>query len=142
MNFSRFEPFPEIIINNNLTFDHQSGLNFISLDSGKSIFQFARKFSKRASDHKEYWILDVPHWKTLDDKLVALEDVKPRLDDKFFIIDPNVEQEDLLYVHELYYFGHNQYKKCLKYGNWSFTEGLKVTSIPRWERRKDLDVGL
>ena len=139
LNFSRFEPFPEIIIKNNISFDYQSGLNFISLDSGKSIFQFATQFSRRTSDHKEYWILDVPNWKTLDDKLVALKDIKPRLDDKFFII---VEQEDSLHVHELYFFGHNQYKKCLNYGNWSFAEGLIVTSIPRWERRKDLDVGL
>ena len=71
---------------------------------------------------------------------MVLKNVKPRLDDKFFILHANVKEKHLLDVFELYHFGHNQYKKCLKYGNWSHSEGLKITSEPRWERRKDLDV--
>ena len=139
--YFRIDNFLSIISKPDFSFDHDGSLNLFLPQNSLSHIEFAKAFSTRSLINDEYWLFDISKWNSLQDAMEDLKILKLRLNDRFFLFQ-NTEG-GVINIWECYGgIGKERRNKALFYGNWTISNGLWKTSVPRWERRKDLEVRL
>ena len=139
-DYFRIDNFLSIISKSDISFDHDGSLNLFLSQNSSSHIEFAKAFSNRSLTNDEYWLFDISKWNSFLDAMEDLKILKLRLNDRFFLFR-NTEG-GVINIWECYGgIGKERRNKALFYGNWTISNGLWKTSVPRWERRKDLEVG-
>ena len=120
--------------------------NELNLD--KSIGHFINLYSLRSRTNREYWLLDVSYWSSVNDAINDLEDLQLDLDDDLFLYFSTKRtnnageknNHELFSIWEFYEIHPTLPRKILQYGNWSSVEGLALTKVNKWVRRRNLEV--
>ena len=116
---------------------------FISDDSEmtQSIDLFINFYSLRKKLNAEYWLLDISAFESLSDIIGTLQKLKLNFDDDLYFYNYDKQQKEVQILE--YYEIHSSLKrKLISYGSWNSINGLNVTTSEKWNRRKNLDVGI
>ena len=107
-------------------------------DIEKSLNNLIVLSSTRSRLNKEYWLLDVTLFDTIEEAILVLN-LPLDLDDDFYLFSQE-ENGRLINIWEFYKVQPSLPKKFLYYGNWSIESGLECSNIDKWTRRKNLQV--
>ena len=98
-----------------------------------SIGNFIDLYSSRKNSNKEYWLLDISSWSSMNDVLEDLQSSKLDLDDDFYMYSLNVN-EKIIGIWEYYEVHYSRPRKLLPYGNWSEEVLLIISWINNQEQ--------
>ena len=105
----------------------------------KSLEQFVQLYSTRSRADREYWLLDVSSWQSVNDVTEELRDLPLDLDDDLFIFS-KLKDGSAISIWEFYEIHPSIPRKLLEYGQWT-SDGLSLNKEAKWTRRRDLEVG-
>ena len=105
---------------------------------GKSLEQFVQLYSTRSRADREYWLLDVSSWQSVNDVTKELRDLPLDLDDDLFLFS-KLKDGSSISIWEFYEIHPSIPRKLLEYGQWT-SGGLSLNKEKKWNRRRDLEV--
>ena len=105
----------------------------------KSLEQFVQLYSTRSRADREYWLLDVSSWQSVNDVTKELRDLPLDLDDDLFLFS-KLKDGSAISIWEFYEIHPSIPRKLLEYGQWT-SGGLSLNKEKKWNRRRDLEVG-
>ena len=105
----------------------------------KSLEQFVQLYSTRSRADREYWLLDVSSWQSVNDVTEELRDLPLDLDDDLFLFS-KLKDGSAISIWEFYEILPSIPRKLLEYGQWT-SGGLSLNKEKKWNRRRDLEVG-
>ena len=104
----------------------------------KSLEQFVQLYSTRSRADREYWLLDVSSWQSVNDVTEELRDLPLDLDDDLFLFS-KLKDGSAISIWEFYEIHPSIPRKLLEYGQWT-SGGLSLNKEKKWNRRRDLEV--
>ena len=107
---------------------------------GKSLQQFIQLYSTRSRADRDYWLLDVSSWKSVNDVTEELRELPLDLDDDLFLYSKQQKDGATISIWEYYEIHPSIPRKLLEYGQWT-SGGLSLNKEAKWNRRRDLEVG-
>ena len=138
--YPKLDGLPIAITTKNIT-PHYEGLHvFVSnkLNWNESIGQFKELFSVRTNASKEYWLLDVPSNKEIEEIVDEdLNDLPLDLDDDLYLFQTFGKS---IQIFEFYQIHKTLPKKIKPYGTWNDLTAMQIPTKQKWQRRKDLEV--
>jgi hypothetical protein len=112
---------------------------FILDGSNSSVFILKEIFLARLRTNKEFWLIDVSHYETIENATEeAFEDIFLDIDDDVFLYSSIGKA--MINIWEVYKIDPYQELKLLYHGSWSSLDGLMLTKEVKWSRRRDLQV--
>ena len=103
-----------------------------------SYHNFIQIYSKRTKASKDYWLLDVSTWESIDELVkTELKGLPLDLDDDLYLFK---KTEKNFQIWELYEIHSSLPKQLLSYGSWNSSYGLKIMEPQKWIRRNNLKV--
>ena len=121
---------------------HYEGLNvFIPNEEIKNetLNNFLQIYSKRTKASRDYWLLDVSNWNSVDELVKnELKSLPLDLDDDLYLFKKT--EKEGIQVWELYEIHSSLPKQLLAYGSWNSSHGLKIMEPQKWIRRNNLEV--
>ena len=114
---------------------------FIPNDSEltRSVDLFIHFYSLRKKLNAEYWLLDISGFESMNDIIGSLQKLKLDLDDDLYLYNYDKQKTEVK-VMEFYEIHSSLKRKLINYASWNSINGLNVTSLEKWNRRKNLDV--
>jgi hypothetical protein len=113
-------------------------LHVFILDGNSSVYILKEIFLARLLTNKEFWLIDVGHFDTIENTTEALGDIILDIDDDVFLYS-NTDNE-VINIWEVYKIAAYKELKLLYHGNWSSLDGFMLTKQEKWARRSDLQV--
>lgn len=117
---------------------HDEDLNVVFLDD--NLFKFSNIYARRTWRNKEFWLLDVSAWTSvevlkndLDSSITNLD-----LDDDFYLYSYD---NDSISVWEYYRIYNSRLTILELYAQWNvYGNGVKILHPDKWIRRSNLQV--
>lgn len=101
---------------------------------------FIDLFSIRQRSDREFWLLDLTQLAFRHERILnSLKDLKLDLDDDLYLYMFNHEA-NALEIFEYYEIHSTVDRQFLAYGSWTSENGLLVTDVEKWNRRRNLQV--
>jgi hypothetical protein len=96
-------------------------------------------FNSRLRTSVEVWLIGIRAFKSSDNWKLALMSLQSDLNDDVFIYSHD-NDTNIFHIWEVYEIDPKRYLIILNHGNWSASDGLKLTKDKKWNRRRDLQV--
>jgi hypothetical protein len=96
-------------------------------------------FNSRLRTSVEVWLIDVRTFESSDSWKLALNGIPFDLNDDVFVFSHDNET-NILHIWEVYKIDPKRDLIIFNHGNWSASDGLKLTKDKKWNRRRDLQV--
>jgi hypothetical protein len=96
-------------------------------------------FNSRLRTSVEVWLIGIRAFKSSDNWKLALMSLQSDLNDDVFIYSHDIDT-NIFHIWEVYEIDPKRYLIILNHGNWSASDGLKLTKDKKWNRRRDLQV--
>jgi hypothetical protein len=104
-----------------------------------SVKMLRKIFNSRLRTSVQVWLIDVRAFETSDNWKLALMGIPFDFNDDVFLFSQDNET-NIFHIWEVYKIDPNCELIILKHGNWSTSDGLKLTKDNKWRRRQDLQV--
>jgi hypothetical protein len=88
----------------------------------------------------DFWLIDVSAFESEDKFKVDLMVIPFDFNDDVFFYTHDANDENIIYVWEVYKIDSDGELIIWNHGNWSVTDGLMTNKEEKWKRRSDLQV--
>jgi hypothetical protein len=104
-----------------------------------SVLMLENIFNSRLRTSVQVWLIDVSAFESRDNWKLALMGIQFDLNDDVFLYSHDHET-NIFHIWEVYKIDLKRELNILNHGNWSASDGLKLTKDKKWNRRRDLQV--
>jgi hypothetical protein len=109
------------------------------IDENRSFGLLQKIFNSRLKTSMQVRLIDVSAFESSDTWKLALMGIAFDLNDDVFLYSHDIET-NIFYIWEVYKIDPKRELIILNHGNWSASDGLKLTKEIKWKRRRDLQV--
>jgi hypothetical protein len=104
-----------------------------------SMLLLQKIFNSRLRTSVQVWLIDVSAFESSDNWKLALMGIHFDLNDDVFLYSHD-NDTNIFHIWEVYKIDPKCELIIINHGNWSASEGLKLTKDKKWIRRRDLQV--
>jgi hypothetical protein len=104
-----------------------------------SVLMLQKIFNSRLRTSVQVWLIDVSAFESSDKWKLALMGIQFDLNDDVFFYSHD-KDTNIFHIWEVYKIDPKHELIILNHGNWSASDGLKLTNDNKWKRRSDLQV--
>jgi hypothetical protein len=104
-----------------------------------SMLMLQKIFNSRLRTSVQVWLIDVSAFESSNNWKLALMGIQFDLNDDVFLYSHDNET-NIFHIWEVYKIDTKCELIILNHGNWSASDGLKLTKEIKWIRRRDLHV--
>jgi hypothetical protein len=108
-------------------------------DAIGSVLMLQKIFNNRLRTSVEVWLIDISAFESSNNWKLALNGILFDLNDDVLIYSHD-NDTNIFHVWEVYKTDPKCELIILNHGNWSASDGLKLTKDKKWKRRRDLQV--
>jgi hypothetical protein len=103
----------------------------------RSVAMLQKIFNSRLRTSVQVWLIDVSAFESSDTWKLALMGIPFDLNDDVFLYSHD-NDTNMFHIWEVYKIDPKCELIILNHGNWSASDGLKLTKDKKWNRRKNL----
>jgi hypothetical protein len=108
-------------------------------DAIGSVLMLQKIFNNRLRTSVEVWLIDISAFESSNNWKLALNGILFDLNDDVLIYSHD-NDTNIFHIWEVYKIDPKCELIILNHGNWSASDGLKLTKDKKWKRRRDLQV--